>query len=64
MNDFISQIPAKLLSKSTKFIIIIIIIIIAFPVALRPLFGSWPSHYRGFTITLRHTTLGRTPLDE
>ena len=22
------------------------------------------SHYRGFTITLRHTTLGRTPLDE
>jgi hypothetical protein len=21
-------------------------------------------HYRGFTITLRHTTLGRTPLDE
>ena len=27
--------------------------------------GSWPPHYRGFTITLRHThTLGRTPLDE
>jgi len=23
-----------------------------------------PLHYRGFTITLRHTTLGRTPLDE
>jgi hypothetical protein len=23
-----------------------------------------PPHYRGFTITLRHTTLGRTPLDE
>jgi len=22
------------------------------------------SHYRGFTVTLRHTTLGRTPLDE
>jgi hypothetical protein len=21
-------------------------------------------HYQGFTITLRHTTLGRTPLDE
>jgi len=21
-------------------------------------------HYRGFTITLRHTTVGRTPLDE
>jgi hypothetical protein len=27
---------------------------------------SWsrPPHYRGFTITLRHTTLGRGPLDE
>ena len=27
---------------------------------------SWPGppHYRGFTITLRHTTVGRTPLDE
>ena len=27
---------------------------------------SWPgpSHYRAFTITLRHTTLGRTSLDE
>jgi len=23
-----------------------------------------PPHYRGFTITLRHTTVGRTPLDE
>jgi hypothetical protein len=26
--------------------------------------GRGPPHYRGFTITLRHTTLGRTPLDE
>jgi hypothetical protein len=26
--------------------------------------GLGPPHYRGFTITLRHTTLGRTPLDE
>jgi hypothetical protein len=26
--------------------------------------GSGPPQYRGFTITLRHTTLGRTPLDE
>ena len=25
--------------------------------------GTAPSHYRGFTITLRHTTLARTPLD-
>jgi hypothetical protein len=26
--------------------------------------GPGPSHYRGFTITLRHTTHIRTPLDE
>jgi hypothetical protein len=26
--------------------------------------GSGPPYYRGFTITLRHTTLGGTPLDE
>jgi hypothetical protein len=26
--------------------------------------GPGPLQYRGFTITLRHTTLGRTPLDE
>jgi len=26
--------------------------------------GSEPPHYRGFTITFRHTTLGRTPLDK
>jgi hypothetical protein len=26
--------------------------------------GPGPPHYRGFTITLRNTTLGRTPLDE
>jgi hypothetical protein len=26
--------------------------------------GPGPPHYRGFTIILRHTTLGRTPLDE
>jgi hypothetical protein len=26
--------------------------------------GPRPPHYRGFKITLRHTTLGRTPLDE
>jgi hypothetical protein len=26
--------------------------------------GPGPPHYRGFTITLRHITLGRTPLDE
>jgi hypothetical protein len=26
--------------------------------------GQRPHHYRGFTITLRHITFGRTPLDE
>ena len=26
--------------------------------------GSGSAHYRGFTITFRHTILGRTPLDE
>jgi hypothetical protein len=26
--------------------------------------GPRPPHYRGFMITLRHTTLGRTPLDK
>jgi len=26
--------------------------------------GPGPPHCRGFTITLRHTTLGRTPLDK
>jgi hypothetical protein len=26
--------------------------------------GPGPPHYRGFTITLRHTTLGRNSLDE
>ena len=26
--------------------------------------GQGPPHYRSFTITLRQTTLGRTPLDE
>jgi len=26
--------------------------------------GPGPPHYRGFTITLRHTTIDRTPLEE
>jgi len=26
--------------------------------------GQRPPHYQGFMITLRHTTLGRTPPDE
>jgi hypothetical protein len=30
----------------------------------KALTGPRPPHYRGFTITLRHSTLGRTSLDE
>ena len=30
----------------------------------QPPSGPEPPHYQGFTITLRHTTLGRTPLDK
>ena len=26
--------------------------------------GPWPPHYHGFMITLRHTTISRTPLNE
>jgi hypothetical protein len=33
-------------------------------VAQQPLVVQGGPHYRGFTITLRHTTLNRTPLDE
>ena len=29
----------------------------------QPHSGPGPPYYRGFTITLRHTTLGRTPLE-
>jgi hypothetical protein len=35
-----------------------------FPHGVTPLSGPGLPHYRGFKITLRHTTLGRTPLDE
>jgi hypothetical protein len=35
-----------------------------FYLAQQPPSGPGPPHSRGFYITLRHTTLGRTPLDE
>jgi hypothetical protein len=35
-----------------------------FPHGATALSGPGPPRCRGFTITLRHTTLGRTPLDE
>jgi hypothetical protein len=35
-----------------------------FPMARQPLGGLGRLIFRGFTITLRHTTLGSTPLDE
>jgi hypothetical protein len=34
------------------------------PVAQQPLMGQRPPHYPGFTITFRHTTIIRTPLEE
>jgi hypothetical protein len=34
------------------------------PMAQKVPSGPVPPHYGGFTITLGHTTLGRTPLDE
>jgi len=33
-------------------------------IAQRPPSRPGPPHYQGFTLALRHTTLGRTPLDE
>ena len=35
-----------------------------FPMTRKPLGGQGLLIFRGFTITLRHTTLGRIPLDE
>jgi hypothetical protein len=35
-----------------------------FPMARKSPLWARASHYRGFAITHRHTTLGRTPLDE
>jgi hypothetical protein len=35
-----------------------------FSMALQPLGGLGRFIFRGFTITLRHTTIGRNPLDE
>ena len=39
------------------------LVFILFPFSNTPS-GPGPSHYRGSTIIQRHTTLGRTPLDE
>ena len=38
-------------------------VLLSFP-GSTALSGPWPPHYRGFTITLRHTALGSTPLDD
>jgi len=37
---------------------------LSFSMAQQPLSGPGSPHYRGFTITLRHSTGCRTPLDE
>jgi hypothetical protein len=39
-------------------------IIIIFFLWLDSPLGAYATSFRGFTITLRHTTLGSTPLDE
>ena len=44
--------------------LIYIYIYIFFTMVQQPPSGPRPPHCRGFTITLRHTTLGRTPQDE
>jgi hypothetical protein len=58
--------PITYISSPTIIIIIIIIIISHFfPMARQPLGGLGLLIFRGFAIThFRHTTLGRTPLDE
>jgi len=38
--------------------------LVFFTMAQQPPRGPRPPHYRGFIITLRHTTLGRAPLDQ
>jgi hypothetical protein len=45
-------------------IIIIIVVVHCSSVAQQPLVDQSLLIIGGFTITLRHTTLGRTPLDE
>jgi hypothetical protein len=40
------------------------LIILFFSMVRQPLGGLDRLIFRGYTITLRHTTLGRTPLDE
>jgi len=42
----------------------IIIIIIIISDGATACSGPGPPHFRGFTITFRHTTLSRIPLDE
>jgi len=34
------------------------------PMVQQPPSGPGPPHYRGFTIALSHTTVGKNPLDE
>ena len=50
-------IQPKMLKKSTTFNLFC-------PMAQQPPSGTGPPHYRGLMITLRHTKLITTPLDE
>jgi len=53
--------PALHLVRIVKVILMMIILFFNGPAAPS---GPGPPHYRGFTITLRYTKVGRTPLDE
>jgi len=55
---FMLSIPCIFMSKYTVYFLIFF-----YHDATAPS-GPRPTYYRGFMITLRHTTLGRTPLDE
>ena len=50
--------------KGGAMLLLIIVRCIFFQWLDRPLGAYAASFFRGFTITLRHTTVGRTPLDE
>jgi hypothetical protein len=52
------------ISRYKQWVLNIVIIVVFFYHDVTAQSGPRPLHCRGFTITLRHTTLGRTSLDE
>ena len=61
---YLPHIPLALSKSTWSFICIFLFQCVFIPIAQQPHIGPRTPHYRGFTITLRHTTVGRTPLDE